>query len=387
MKSILCGALLSLAGFPGLLSAQEQQTARIGDFKLESGEVIRDCAIGYRTFGTLNSDKSNAVLFPTAFGWRSAGLATRIGAGKLVDSAKYYVIAVDSLGDGISSSPSNSKSQPGLSFPQFSIRDLVSVEQKVVSDSMHIRHLHAVIGFSMGGMQAFQWAVSYPDFVDKIVSIVGSPQLSSYDLLLWRTVLLALESDPDWKQGQYSSEPALHLMNMVQALSLQTPEFVATNTTRQDYSKFESELSQGPDDLDANDTVRQIQALLSTDVAAVFWWLAATRCRCRARTVTRHREQARSPCKPSPGVRVCQSASRTIDRTGQQLRTSRASLRDAENWPGSRCVPGKVKSIPSKANAARRMRRAHVFHAPRKTFQGVPVARDPRLLLAVTNSA
>lgn len=95
---------------------------------------------------TLSADKSNAVLFPTAFGWRSAGLAIRVGAGKLVDSAKYYVIAVDSLGDGVSSSPSNSKSQPGLSFPQFSIRDIVNVEQKAVSENMHIRHLHAVIG-------------------------------------------------------------------------------------------------------------------------------------------------------------------------------------------------------------------------------------------------
>jgi homoserine O-acetyltransferase/O-succinyltransferase len=92
-----------------------------------------------------------------------------------VDNGKYYVIAVDSLGDGKSSSPSNSKSQPGLNFPQFSIRDIVNVE--VVSENMHIRHLHAVIGFSMGGMQAFQWAVSCPEFVDKIVSIVGSPQL------------------------------------------------------------------------------------------------------------------------------------------------------------------------------------------------------------------
>jgi homoserine O-acetyltransferase len=270
MKSFLLGSLLSLGGLPGLLCAQEQQTARVGDFKLESGEVIRDCTIGYRTFGTLNPDKSNAVLFPTAFGWRSAGLASRIGAGKLVDSAKYYVVVVDSLGDGISSSPSNSKSQPGLSFPQFSIRDIVNVEQKVVSESLHIRHLRAVIGFSMGGTQAFQWAVTFPDFVDKIVSIVGSPQLSSYDLLLWRTVLLALESDPDWRQGQYNREPALHLMNMVQSLVVQTPEFVATNTARQDYSKFESELSQGSDDLDANDTLRQIQAMLSTDVAASF---------------------------------------------------------------------------------------------------------------------
>lgn len=262
--------LLSLAGFVGILAGQEQQTARIGDFKLQSGEVIRDCAIGYRTFGTLNSDQSNAVLFPTAFGWRSAGLATRIGAGKLVDSDKYYVIAVDSLGDGISSSPSNSKSQPRLSFPQFSIRDMVNVEQKVVHENLHIHHLHAVIGFSMGGMQAFQWAVSFPDFVDKIVSIVGSPQLTSYDLLLWRTALLAFESDPDWKQGQYTREPALHLMNMVQSLALQTPQFVVANTSRKDYLKFESELAQGSDDLDANDTLRQIQALLSTDVAASF---------------------------------------------------------------------------------------------------------------------
>lgn len=270
MKRICFLALLSLTGFAGLLAGQEQQTARIGDFKLENGEVIRDCAVGYRTFGTLNPDQSNAVLFPTAFGWRSARLANRIGAGKLVDSGKYYVIAVDSLGDGISSSPSNSKSQPGLSFPEFSIRDMVTLEQKVVSENLHIPHLRAVIGFSMGGMQAFQWAVSYPDFVDKIVSIVGSPRLTSYDLLLWRTALLALESDPDWKQGQYIREPALHLMNMVQSLALQTPQVVAANTTRQDYSKFESELAQGPDDLDANDTLRQIQALLSTDVAASF---------------------------------------------------------------------------------------------------------------------
>ncbi|MGH9714799.1 MAG: alpha/beta fold hydrolase [Candidatus Acidiferrales bacterium] len=270
MKRILFLALLLLTGFVGLLSAQEQQTARIGDFKLQSGEIIRDCAMGYRTFGSLNPNKSNAVLFPTAFGWRSAGLATRIGPGKLVDSDHYYVIAVDSLGDGISSSPSNSKSQHGLTFPEFSIRDMVNIEQKVVSENLHIQHLHAVIGFSMGGMQAFQWAVSYPDFVDKIVSIVGSPQLTSYDLLLWRTLLLALESDPDWKQGQYTREPALHLMNMVQSLALQTPQFVATNTPRKDFSNFESELVAGPDDLDANDTLRQIQALLSTDVTASF---------------------------------------------------------------------------------------------------------------------
>jgi homoserine O-acetyltransferase/O-succinyltransferase len=262
--------MLLLLALMQAVHGQEQQLARIGDLRLDSGKTIHDCVIGYRTLGTLNKDKSNAVLFPTAFGWTSAGLASRIGPGKLIDGDKYFVIVVDSLGDGISSSPSNSKTQSGPDFPEFSIRDMVSAEQRLVAGTLHLRHLRAVMGFSMGGMQAFQWAVSYPGFVDKVISIVGSPQLTAYDLLLWRTTLLALESDPNWKEGRYTGEPALHLMNMVQMLALYTPQYVVSHNPRREFQKFESELVQGPDDLDANDTLRQIQALLSADVAAPF---------------------------------------------------------------------------------------------------------------------
>lgn len=253
-----------------VVHGQEQQLAHIGDLRLDSGKMIRDCVIGYRTLGKLNKDKSNAVLFPTAFGWRSDGLASRIGPGKLIDDDKYFVIVVDSLGDGVSSSPSNSKSQPRLDFPEFSIRDMVNAEQQLVVGTLHLRHLRAVMGFSMGGMQTFQWAVSYPGFMDKAVSIVGSPQLTAYDLLLWRSTLLALESDPGWEEGRYTNQPALHLMNMVQTLALYTPQYVVSHNPRADYQKFESEQVQGPDDLDANDTLRQIQALLSADVGAAF---------------------------------------------------------------------------------------------------------------------
>jgi homoserine O-acetyltransferase len=268
----ICGLLawshpVGATGAPG---SQEQQVARIGDLRLENASVIRDCVIGYRTFGKLNADKSNVVVFPTAFGWRSVGLAARIGPGKLIDDEKYFVILVDSLGDGISSSPSNSKAQQGLSFPKFSIRDMVDAEQRLVAGPLHLSHVRAVIGFSMGGMQAFQWAVSYPGFADKVVSIVGSPQLTSYDLLEWRTSQAALESDREWNEGRYTRQPPLHLLNMVQALVSQTPQFVATNTPRQKYQEFESQQVQAQDDLDANDTLRQIQALLTADVAAPF---------------------------------------------------------------------------------------------------------------------
>src|SRR5690349_14212526 len=104
-------ACLLLAGFTVAQSAPTAapaQYASLGDFKLENGQIIRDCRVAYRTFGQLNAEKSNVVLFTTWFTGNTAELIDAIGPGKLIDSSKYYVIAVDALGDGFSSSPSNS---------------------------------------------------------------------------------------------------------------------------------------------------------------------------------------------------------------------------------------------------------------------------------------
>jgi len=261
--------LLLLASLCAALHAGDQQVARIGDLKLENGEVIRDCVVGYRTLGMLSSQKSNVVVFPTYLGGNSADLAGSIGAGKMVDSARYYVIVVDSLADGVSSSPSNSGTQPRLQFPKITIRDMVNAEHKMLTDSLHLMHVHAVMGFSMGGMQAFQWAVLYPEFMDKIVSIEGSPQLTSWDMLWLRTELLAVEADPDWNHGQYTTQPKLHLYDSVFALIYNTPEYVATKTPTKDFEKFFSEQVEDGS-FDANDAVRQIQAVLTQDIAASF---------------------------------------------------------------------------------------------------------------------
>lgn len=99
------------------VAAQEQQFAQLGDFKLENSEVIRECRIGYRTFGKLNSDRSNAIVLPTWAGGTTEQLKSSVGPGKLVDSERYFVIAIDALGNGVSSSPSNSKLQPRMKFP------------------------------------------------------------------------------------------------------------------------------------------------------------------------------------------------------------------------------------------------------------------------------
>src|SRR5437868_1906039 len=106
--------------------AQEQKFADIGEFKLVSGEVIHDCKIGYRTFGKLNADMSNIVVFPTWAGGTTEELRGDVGAKGLVDDADYFVILLDAFANGVSSSPSNSAKQPHMKFPQITVRDMVN---------------------------------------------------------------------------------------------------------------------------------------------------------------------------------------------------------------------------------------------------------------------
>ncbi len=158
-----------------------QQFATLGEFKLQSGAVMHDFRIGYRTLGKLNPGKTNAVLWPTWLGGRSEDLLEFIGPGKVVDSSKYFVILVDAIGNGISTSPSNSASQSRMKFPIFTIRDMVESERLFATELLRLTHLHAVMGLSMGGMQTFEWAVAYPDFMDVTIPMEGSPQSTSYD--------------------------------------------------------------------------------------------------------------------------------------------------------------------------------------------------------------
>jgi homoserine O-acetyltransferase len=217
-----------------------QQMAHLGDFRLESGEVIRDCGIGYRTLGQLDASRSNAVLVTTWFQGTSRQLVRQIGPGKLVDSSRYFVIMVDAFGNGVSSSPSNSSLQPACEFPTFTIGDMVESQYQLITRRFHLTHLKAVLGISMGGMQVFQWMTAYPDFMDQGISIVGSPRSQPDDLIRLQALIQAVRAHPPWKRA-------------VLALRQWMPR-TALN-----------ELS-----IDANDHVCQAQAVMALDITAPF---------------------------------------------------------------------------------------------------------------------
>jgi homoserine O-acetyltransferase len=254
---VICGLLL----FAVVAHAQEQQFANIGDLKLQNGGVIRDCRVGYRTFGTLNRDKSNVVVFPTWAGGTTEQLKGSVGPGKLIDSTSHFVVAIDALSNGVSSSPSNSRLQPRMRFPIFSLRDTVESQHELLTKVLKIVHVKAVIGISMGGMQTFQWIVSYPDFMDKAIPIVGSPRLAPYDLLLWSAQLEALKRDPN-------SARALDFA--FGELLLTTPTDYNRRKTREDVFADLEKARNDTKRFEANDKIRQVQAMMALDVARDF---------------------------------------------------------------------------------------------------------------------
>ena len=255
----------------GVARAQDQQFADLGDFKLESGETIRDLKLGYRIFGTMNADKSNVVLFLTWAGGTTGQLNLKPNsAGKLIDTNKYCVVAVDALSNGVSSSPSNSKLQPRMKFPRFTFRDLVNTQHTLLTKFLKVNHVKAVTGVSMGGMQTFQWMVSYPEFMDAAIPVVGSPQLAPYDVLHWQTQVSAIMNDPAWLNGEYTKNPAREFEYEIGAIILTTPDDYNRRMTREKVFAEIKKAQAETGGFDANDKIRQDQAMISLDVTEKF---------------------------------------------------------------------------------------------------------------------
>jgi homoserine O-acetyltransferase len=183
------------------------QLYKMGDFKLESGESIKDFAISYVTHGTLNAKKSNAILMVTAISGNHHRLDFMIGPGKALDTNKYFIVCTDAISNGLTTSPSNSTAQPRMQFPKFLIRDMVTSQHRLMTEHLGIAHVVAVVGPSMGGMQALQWGVSYPDYMDSLVALVPLAKTPAWSVAVMEASRKAIMLDPAWNQGNYTNPP------------------------------------------------------------------------------------------------------------------------------------------------------------------------------------
>jgi homoserine O-acetyltransferase len=180
----------------------------ISNFKTESGVTLPQACVVYGTYGHLNAAKDNVVLLPSHYMADFHGYEWLIGRDKALDDSKLFLVATELFGNGHSSSPSNTP-EPfhGPRFPIMSIRDNVEAVHSLLTEELHVTHLRALIGFSMGAEQAFQWAVSYPTFADRIVATSGTAKNYPHGVVRLEGQIAALTADAAFQNGDYKTPP------------------------------------------------------------------------------------------------------------------------------------------------------------------------------------
>ena len=180
----------------------------IRNFKTESGVVLPAARVVYGTYGRLNAARDNVVLLPSHYMAEMHGYEWLIGPGKALDPKELFLVTSELFGNGRSSSPSNTP-EPlhGPRFPITTIRDNVEAVHRLLTQELQVRHVKAVIGFSMGAQQALQWSVSHPDFMDHIVATAGTAKTYGHGSVRLESEIVALTTDPAFKGGNYKQQP------------------------------------------------------------------------------------------------------------------------------------------------------------------------------------
>jgi homoserine O-acetyltransferase/O-succinyltransferase len=180
----------------------------IANFHTESGATLPKAVVVYGTYGHLNAARDNVVLLPSHYMANFHGYEWLIGPDKALDTSKLYLVATELFGNGRSSSPSNTpEPYHGPRFPVMTIRDNVEAVHKLLTEELKITHVRAIIGFSMGAQQAFQWAVSYPAFADRIVATSGTAKTYPHGVVRLEGQIAALTADAAFQNGDYTSPP------------------------------------------------------------------------------------------------------------------------------------------------------------------------------------
>jgi len=255
----------------------EHHDFTINDFKTESGVVLPKATVVYGTYGHLNAARDNVVLLPSHYMANHHGYEWLIGPGLALDTAKLFLVATELFGNGHSSSPSNTpEPYHGPRFPVTTIRDNVEAVHRLLTEQLQVTHLRAIIGFSMGAEQAFQWAVSYPTFADRIVATSGTAKAYGHGIVRLEGQIAAIAADPTFNGGDYTAPPkkGLEAFGMVWAAWLYSQEWwrrelwktnAPAGTTLEQYMQRFRNFLPGAD---ANDMILQARTWEKHDVGS-----------------------------------------------------------------------------------------------------------------------
>lgn len=186
--------------------AQDYSIYELGDVKLQRGATLRNCKLAYKTYGALNAAKDNVIVYPTWYSGQHYENEWLIGPGMALDPAHYFIIVPNMLGNGLSSSPSNTpEPYDGPRFPKVTAYDNVRVQHRLLTELFGIAKIKLVTGWSMGALQTFHWGALYPDMMEKIAPFCGSAKCSRHNFVFLEGVKAALTADAAWNEGWYGA--------------------------------------------------------------------------------------------------------------------------------------------------------------------------------------
>ena len=182
----------------------QQGTWNAGALTLQSGASIQDARLSWKAHGTLSPARDNVIIYPTSYGAQHPDLEWLIGPDKILDPARWFIVIPDMLGNGLSSSPSDTPDYPTL----VTVHDNVELQRRALADLFGIDRVACVYGWSMGALQAYHWAALFPDAVDRIVVNCGVARTSVHNQVFLRSLMATLEAAPEHVgNGRFSAEP------------------------------------------------------------------------------------------------------------------------------------------------------------------------------------
>jgi homoserine O-acetyltransferase len=190
------------------MDSTDFQYFEAGAFVLQNGATIRNCKLAYKTYGTLTSNKDNVIVYPTWYSGQHYENEWLIGEGMALDPTKYFIIIPNMLGNGLSSSPSNTPAPYNAArFPRVTAYDNVKLQHRLVTEYFGISKIYLVTGWSMGALQTYHWGAMYPDMVERIAPFCGSAKCSRHNFVFLEGVKAALTADAAFEEGWYKSPP------------------------------------------------------------------------------------------------------------------------------------------------------------------------------------
>ncbi len=186
----------------------DYQTWDAGNVVLQSGRTFQAMKIAYKTYGRLNPARSNVIVFPTSYSAHHTDLEWLVRKGGALDPERYFIVIPNLFGNGLSSSPSNTPwPLTGDRYPDVTYHDAVRVQQRLLAEVFGISTVQLVYGWSMGAMQAYHWAVAFPDLVERIAVVCGAARCAPHNAVFLESVRAALSADAAYQDGVFKARP------------------------------------------------------------------------------------------------------------------------------------------------------------------------------------